>query len=65
MSDWISVTDRLPEKETTVWVCTKENEQIGAWLEDTGWTANDLNEEYWLSGVTHWMPLPAPPKEKE
>lgn len=60
---WISVNDRLPETKGFVLVCT-ENEfyktrnvskaryRNGEWRSNGGiWT-----------NVTHWMPLPEPPK---
>lgn len=59
MSEWISVEDRLPEfnKKVLVYIDSKEihtDEYI-----DRGYA------EYfvvWHSCVTHWMPLPEPPK---
>ena len=55
---WIPVTERLPEIEDDVLVCTAEGyigtdyiHQEGKWF----W-----NEEL---PPTHWMPLPKPPRE--
>lgn len=62
MSEWISVKDRLPDANESVLcyfhygpnfpavIC--ENEYIGSGM----WMADG-------SKVTHWMPLPEPPKE--
>lgn len=57
---WIPVTERLPEDEAEVLVCHKngfvtDNARFGThW-----WFADDQNP------ITHWMPLPEPPKEGE
>lgn len=64
MSEWISVEDRLPERDSEV-ICrsNKEGNRIfigylgyrsGAWMEDGSMHIGE---------VTHWMPLPPPPKE--
>lgn len=60
MSKWISVEDRLPDEEYVL--CyqggsgRKPNIQVGF---------RSLISGYWLPNlynVTHWMPLPEPPK---
>ena len=60
VQEWISVKDRLPEKEQDVLVA--DNGFIAVWTfygdywEDShGWW-QEFDE------VTHWMPLPEPPK---
>lgn len=61
---WISVEERLPEIGRTVICCAKGYIP----LIGTGWY--DANLNMWHLDfvnnrpVTHWMPLPAPPKEK-
>lgn len=65
MDGWISVEDRLPEFSmfVDVWVKSTEREDYGrricsVLLEHS---ADDLHPaEY----VSHWMPLPEPPKER-
>lgn len=65
MSEWISIDDRLPEygKDCLVWCVFKAAmEHNVAFLSDEeGWitTEADWNIDY---AVTHWMPLPEPPK---
>lgn len=60
MNEWISVEDALPDT-CTYYLC----------LTDAGWCNYDVLE--WFDGwldcldaptqkVTHWMPLPEPPK---
>jgi len=65
--EWISVSDRLPENEC---VCIGyQNEQligyvssdrIGDMVCGTGFLCTSDSET--LTHVTHWMPLPEPPK---
>jgi hypothetical protein len=78
MSDWISVEDRLPEKDERVLVWLPENEQtLDDGIFDIAYFEIKEDEEpvwriengpgiYSLSSndVTHWMPLPGPPNEK-
>lgn len=69
MDNWISVKDRLPKKQNPVLVyCETEEQSV--------YIAHfDKDLEYWLSeveyltqnwcktlNVTHWQPLPEPPK---
>lgn len=75
-SDWVSVEDRLPSGNGRYIVCACDaneplNEQIWgdtvvicAEYYDKCWTWYEGICEYDLDGlVTHWMPLPEPPKE--
>ena len=54
MSEWISVKDRLPEHGQLVLVCGDywNIEKYPHW-----------SGTFDCPGVTHWMPLPDPPKE--
>jgi hypothetical protein len=55
---WISIKDRLPACDKEV-LCTEgENVFIGR-LEDIGWSGYD----FMSCDVTHWMPIPKPPKD--
>lgn len=65
VQEWISVKDRLPEAGGYVVCIAKRNPFSGfmpmvARIEKNGW-ANPITEQY-ISEVTHWMPLPHPPK---
>ena len=64
VQEWISVTERLPEKGEEVLVFdTRENWAGFAWLRpDETWTALGFDFPFDLGEVTHWMPLPQPPK---
>ena len=64
VQEWVSVEDRLPEKGEEVLVFdTRENWTGFAWLRpDETWTALGFDFPFDLGEVTHWMPLPEPPK---
>ena len=59
-SAWISVEDRQPETETTVLICTKRGDIFSSWAsnEDVFWFYGEEED----NRVTHWQPLPEPPK---
>ena len=61
-SNWISVKDRLPENGKKVLVYCKENKndyEIGAYSDTyRGFFVRQTCYE----NITHWMPLPQPPK---
>ena len=64
VQEWVSVTERLPEKGEDVLVFNiRENWTGFAWLRpDETWTALGFDFPFDLGEVTHWMPLPQPPK---
>lgn len=68
---WISVKDKLPERKWIDYLVATKIQTDGtrgfniAWVNDDNgvWKSND---EWICDGreiVTHWMPLPEPPKE--
>lgn len=59
MSKWISVDERLPKDDSVVLVLDN-NEYIIGWYKDGSF--GEWNGVYELRQVTHWMPLPDPPK---
>ena len=60
---WIPVTERLPEDDTICILTNGVSDAIGYRGKVFGWHLiwTDYLEE---SDVTHWMPLPEPPKEE-
>ena len=58
-SKWIPVTERLPEQYESVIVWTSDRELGEAQFdgERFEWCADEA-----FADVTHWMPLPEPPK---
>ena len=66
-NQWIPVTERLPEKDRQhciIWDGRDVCEAV--YFKDSKWHWCDPIEEYFdYENVTHWMPLPQPPKESE
>ena len=65
VQEWVSVEDRLPEVGGYVVCIAKRNPfsmfmPMVARIEKNGWV-NPITEQY-ISEVTHWMPMPNPPK---
>ena len=64
-SKWISVGERLPERNTEVLVCDTKEDYVSVWeyIGDGLWLGNEI---IWATeDITHWMPLPEPPKEEK
>ena len=60
VQEWISVKDRLPEQgEEAICIDADGDMMIGKYTE-WGWMFPCYFEE-----LTHWMPIPEPPKEVE
>ena len=65
VQEWISVDDELPGVGGYVVCIAKRNPfsrfmPMVARIEKNGWV-NPITEQY-ISEVTHWMPMPNPPK---
>lgn len=59
--EWVKVEDDLPDEG--VWVLV----HIKGYVIETA-MYSELSQEFqngyeWLEGVTHWIPLPEPPKD--
>ena len=62
VQEWISVKDGLPESgKESVLIGLRWGEVDIGWCEDGRWRSEFVNE-YEDREVTHWMPLPNPPK---
>ena len=64
-SSWISVKDRLPEEGGVV-MCRHKAFEYPVFCQ---WDESDLCwvNKHWTYGsglITHWMPMPEPPKEE-
>ena len=59
---WISVKGRMPEPNDRVLVYAPgmRDCDVGAIAIQSGWMCKNPNR-----GITHWQPLPEPPKERE
>ena len=65
VQEWISVEEKLPENGGYVVCIAKRNPfsrfmPMVARIEKNGWV-NPITGQY-ISEVTHWMPIPQPPK---
>lgn len=63
-SKWIPVSERLPGVYETVIVCDVREQYVGAWMYygNDDWVYDD--KMFDTGEITHWMPLPEPPKEE-
>ena len=62
---WIPVTERLPEDICPVLVAVEGlNTAFHGWYQDERWWAVGAGSRPFTQKVTHWMPLPEPPKEE-
>ena len=62
VQEWISVKDRLPENvKEGLLIALRWGEVDIGWCEDGRW-GSQFVDEYEDGEVTHWMPLPFPPK---
>ena len=62
--EWISVEDRLPERKQSVWVFVRGSGQTTGWWHYYGKKVTWWTPARITCAVTHWMPLPKPPKEE-
>lgn len=67
VQEWIPVEDRLPEPFVSVLACIPSEEPLPtvheSYIADHGaWVCILTAERYKTGEVTHWMPLPEPPK---
>lgn len=58
--DWISVEDRLPEPGVDVLAAYRDR-HINMGTAGDDWLEEDIEDGY----ITHWMPLPEPPREEK
>lgn len=69
MSEWISVDDSLPEPNVNVLTIDEDNYQETAILYPASmiltYTWRRTGLEHMKGEVTHWMPLPEPPKDQD
>lgn len=61
---WIPVTERLPEKDKNVLIFIKDGDATDSIMVDF---IDSTGQFFWNGSeeITHWMPLPAPPKAGE
>ena len=68
MNEWVSVEDRLPERnlDNALILISFKGKYLYyvAYFEDGKWYVPNMYGRDCLKDVTHWMPLPEPPKEE-
>ena len=67
-AEWISVEESLPEDRVATLVFPSPAGKVyeGAWRSNGRWWSRDYSAgQLKDGGITHWMPLPDPPKTKE
>lgn len=63
--DWINVEDRLPEEDGYYWVAEVHVEGFDRGRRtffNEDWSQFFVEDDEWR--VTHWMPLPEPPRSE-
>ena len=63
LMEWISVKDRLPEKEDEVLAYEFHGDINIAYIRGNEWRNLESGWAMDKTHVTHWMPLPEPPKQ--
>ena len=65
VGEWVSVEDRFPEKSGR-YLCRYRQNIDGKFAYCTDFGSYNFDDEggWFVGEVTHWMPLPKPPKEE-
>ena len=64
VQEWVSVNDRLPEEAVDIIVYTNKKRIAFGYLYDGHFRdeGHEIMANWNIGEVTHWMPLPQPPK---
>ncbi|MCA1613814.1 MAG: DUF551 domain-containing protein [Acidobacteria bacterium] len=62
---WVSITDRLPDRDCAALVTDGRHVTLADWTERDGWVLDRGDKAFGITAtaLTHWMPLPAPPTQ--
>ena len=65
-NEWVSVEERLPENHAQVlmWSAKWNIAEAGSYYNGRFWVYSEIGDGYIADNITHWMPLPAPPKRR-
>jgi hypothetical protein len=64
---WVSIRERLPEKDCLALVTDGRHVTLADWTERDGWMLDREDRAFGITAcvLTHWMPLPAPPAQEQ
>ena len=64
---WISVKDRLPDKDCSALVTDGRHVTLAGWTRSDGWTLDREDRAFGITAelLTHWMTLPEPPAQEQ
>lgn len=66
-NNWISINDNLPQEDRSVLIHRQKDDVVSlGYIEGGVWydmAFTDESRDYETANVTHWMPLPEPPKQ--
>lgn len=64
---WISVKDRLPDKDCSALVTDGQHVTLAGWTRSDGWTLDREDRAFGITAelLTHWMTLPEPPAQEQ
>ena len=65
-NEWVSVEERLPEGHAQVlmWSAKWNIAEAGSYYNKHFWVYSEIGDGYIAENITHWIPLPAPPKRR-
>ena len=65
-NEWVRVEDRLPKDNAQVlmWSARWKIAEAGSYYNQHFWVYSEIGDGYIADNITHWMPLPAPPKRR-
>jgi len=64
---WVSVKDRLPDKDCLTLVSDGQHVTLADWTQADGWMTSREDGAFGITNdtITHWMPLPSPPAQEQ
>lgn len=64
-NEWVSVEEKLPEEHADILMWRKRWKiaEAGTFHIGRFWVYDEIGDSYTADDITHWMPLPEPPKE--
>ncbi len=65
MSEWISVEDRLPEQVGDYLIHIASEDWCDSYMMNSIFFEGRFVDAIGCAPVTHWMPLPSPPRGKD